>query len=150
MRGLKWCQYGVGTPAECDNLAEPGKRFCLVHRARNLIRNIIPNPPGVFILEELAARGLDVGCVKAELTHEFGGCTDGALLAYLDGSQSIAPICDVLARLFGTSESLWRNIAKQWDERVDISPSVRQTAGARNKGEGDRAAAGARGEDSGR
>jgi len=68
MRGLKWCQHGVGTSAECDNLAEAGKRFCSVHRV----------------------------------------------------------------------------------DEFDISPSARQTAGARNKGEGDRAAAGARGEDSGR
>ena len=57
--------------------------------------------------------------LSRELTHEFGGCSDSTLLAYLDGTQTVNPIARILARFFGTSVCLWKRLAKQWDERSE-------------------------------
>lgn len=70
-------------------------------------------PPGVYIIEELAARGKTLGDLQDELT-----CSDGTLLRYLDGRKTVKDVCPILARFFGTSVCLWKRLAKQWDERA--------------------------------
>lgn len=138
MKGFGWCQSGAGTSAECDNLAESGTRYCALHQPLRMLaadssahpteaggvtawrksRTPAPISPGVYILEEITSRGWTLNDLRAELTHEYGGCSDSTLLAYLDGSQTVKPICPILARFFGTSVSLWKRMAKQWDERA--------------------------------
>ena len=76
-------------------------------------------PPGVYIIEELAARGWTLADLLAEMQHEFGASSPTTLLAYLDGRQTVRDICPFLARFFGTSVSLWKGLAKQWDERAE-------------------------------
>jgi hypothetical protein len=78
----------------------------------------MPTPPGVYIIEELAARGMNLADLMADLRREYGA-SPTTLLAYLDGSKTVNDICPFLARFFGTSLSLWKGLAKQWDERSD-------------------------------
>ena len=122
MKGFGWCQSGAGTSAECDNMPAADSSAHPTEDGGATVwrksRTPAPIPPGVYILEELAARGWTVADLRAELTHEYGGCSDSTLLAYLDGSQTVKPICPILARFFGTSVSLWKRLDKQWDERA--------------------------------
>ena len=136
--GFSWCNRGSGTTGECDNMAKPGSQYCALHQtimpvagqpaaptltggptARRNSATSAPIPVGVYIIEELVARGWTLADLLAEIRHEFGASSPTTLLAYLDGRKTVKDICPLLARFFGTSVSLWKGLANQWDERSE-------------------------------
>ena len=83
-------------------------------------------PPGVFIREELEARGW----TQRDLAFILD-CSEQTVTKLISGKSGIsAEMAKALAEAFGTSASLWAGLQKEWElrEARDPDPAIRARA----------------------
>lgn len=67
--------------------------------------------PGAVILEKLAARRQTAADLASVLLID-----EARLMRYFDGRLPVADIAPALSQFFGTSQALWRNLGRAWEE----------------------------------
>lgn len=67
--------------------------------------------PGIYILEELQARGLTLEDLRKYLAR-FDPMDRAELMEFLDGRRPVTPIVRDLANFFGTSTVLWEGLER--------------------------------------